>query len=73
MVCGIVSFFCFGFILGALAVILGAVGLSQSKAAGVGNGMAVAGIVLGIIAVLVYILILVLVPSFFAGLFGMSL
>lgn len=55
MVCGIVSFFCFGIILGVLAVIFGAV----AKNKGYTGGMATAGIVLGVVGLGLYIVMLV--------------
>ena len=55
MVCGIVSFFCFGIVLGLLAVIFG--GVAKSK--GYRGGMATAGIVLGVIGLACYVIVLV--------------
>lgn len=55
MVCGIVSFFCFGFILGLLAVIFG--GVAKSK--GYSGGMATAGIVLGVIGLAFYVVMII--------------
>lgn len=55
LVCGIVSFFCFGFILGILAVIFG--GVAKSK--GFTGGMATAGIVLGIIGLATYVILII--------------
>lgn len=52
MVCGIVSFFCFGVILGILALIFG--GIAKSK--GYKGGMATAGVVLGVIGLAIYVL-----------------
>ncbi len=51
MVCGIVSFFCFGIVLGVLALIFG--GVAKSK--GYTGGMATAGIVLGCVGLGVYV------------------
>lgn len=59
LVCGIVSFFCFGFILGLLAVIFG--GVAKSK--GYRGGMATAGIVLGIIGLAFYVILLIIYGS----------
>lgn len=53
MVCGIVSFFCFAYILGALGIIFGAV----AKSKGCKSGMATAGIVCGIIGIILMILL----------------
>ena len=55
LVCGIVSFFCFGVILGLLAVIFG--GVAKSK--GYKGGMATAGIVLGVIGLALYVVMLI--------------
>ncbi len=55
LVCGIVSFFCFGIVLGILAVVFG--GIAKSK--GYRGGMATAGIVLGIIGLAVYVICLI--------------
>ena len=59
MVCGIVSFFCFGFILGLLAIIFGAV----AKNKGYQGGMATSGVVLGCIALALYVVCLVFLGS----------
>lgn len=55
MVCGIVSFFCFGLVLGLLAVIFGAV----AKSKGYTGGMATAGVVLGVIGLALYVVALI--------------
>lgn len=52
MVCGIVSFFCFGFITGLLGVIFGAV----AKSKGCKSGMATAGIVCGVLGVVLWLI-----------------
>lgn len=52
MVCGIVSFFCFGFITGLLGVIFGAV----AKSKGCKSGMATAGIVCGVLGVVFWLI-----------------
>ena len=67
MVCGIVSFFCFGVILGILAVIFG--GVAKSK--GYKGGMATAGIVLGIIGLALYVLTLILWGGAVTAMFGL--
>lgn len=59
MVLGIIGQLLFPLILGILALILGAIGLSKSKNVGMKNGMAVAGIVLGIIAIAFKILMII--------------
>jgi len=53
LVCGIISFFCLGLLLGIPAVVLGFLGLNKSKElGGTGKGQAIAGIVLGGLATL---------------------
>ena len=56
MVCGIVSFFCFGVILGILAIIFG--GVAKSK--GYRGGMATAGIACGAIGLALWVIMLIL-------------
>jgi len=53
-----------------IGIILGFVGLSQSKKAGQKNGFAVAGIVIGFIGIGILVLILTLGGSLVASLFG---
>jgi hypothetical protein len=60
LVCGIVGVLIFGIILGPLAVIFGAVGLSRANNGASGKGMAVAGLVLGLIAAILAIILLAL-------------
>lgn len=55
MVCGIVSFFCFGVILGILAIVFG--GIAKSK--GCKSGMATAGIVCGAVGLGLWLLSLI--------------
>lgn len=55
LVCGIVSFFCFGVILGILAVVFG--GVAKSK--GYTGPMATAGIVLGVVGLALYVVMLI--------------
>lgn len=55
MVCGILSFFCFAWILGTLGIIFG--GVAKSK--GCNSGMATAGIVCGAIGIALWLLMLV--------------
>lgn len=56
MVCGIVSFFCFGVILGILAIVFG--GVAKSK--GNRSGMATAGIVCGAVGLGLWLLSVIL-------------
>ena len=60
LVLGIIAQIILPMILGALALILGAVGMSKSKAVGMKNGMAVAGVVLGIIGLAWWVLRLII-------------
>jgi hypothetical protein len=53
--CGILGFFFLPFLLGPLAIIFGALGLKNR-----GRGMAIAGLVLGIIQVLLVVIVLLL-------------
>ena len=64
LVLGIVGFFLN--ILGILAIIFGAIGMSQTgrnKNLG-GRGMAIAGLVLGIIDILFWVIVIALIGSF---------
>lgn len=58
LVCGIVGFFWYGFILGTLALIFGAV--SRSKCPPGRTGMSTAAIVLGVVDIIGWVLILCL-------------
>lgn len=60
MVCGIVSFFCCGFILGLLAIIFG--GVAKSK--GFRGGQATAAIVLGVVGLALTFLMWIIFGSF---------
>lgn len=52
-VCGIVGLFVFGIILGPIAIVFSAIGLSKSKKEGRPlRGLAIAGLVLGVVAVI---------------------
>ena len=53
LVCGILSFFCYGIVPGILAIVFGAV----AKNKGCKDNMATAGIVLGIIGIAVYVIL----------------
>lgn len=55
MVCGIVSLFCYGFILGILGIVFGAV----AKSKGNKGGMATAGIVCGVIGAGLWLLLII--------------
>jgi len=62
---GVVLFwtFWFGIILGVLAIIFGAIGLSRAKSGAPNKGMAIAGLVLGIVSVVLGALFIVLIFS----------
>ncbi len=56
---GIVGLFIFGYLLGALAIIFGAVALSKIKKTGQGGrGLAIAGLIMGIVGILALTIIL---------------
>lgn len=54
LVCGLVGLLLFGVVLGLLAIIFGAIGLSNANKSpiGAGKGMATAGLILGIVDIL---------------------
>ena len=58
LVCGIVGLFIANFILGPLAIIFGGIGLSRANRGARGRGMALAGIILGVIAIVLFIILL---------------
>jgi hypothetical protein len=62
---GVVFFwtFWFGIILGVLAVIFGAIGLSRAKSGAPNKGMATAGLVLGIVSVALGVVFIVVIFS----------
>ena len=60
LILGILSFFCLGPLGGVLAIVFGILGLKKAnESAGRGKGMAVAGMVLGIVGTIVSIILLV--------------
>jgi Domain of unknown function (DUF4190) len=63
LVCGIIGLLIFGVVLGPLAVIFGAIGLSRANRGASGKGMAIAGIVLGAIATIVAIILIAIITS----------
>lgn len=65
LILGIVSFFVFAYIAGALAIIFGAVAKKQ----GFRGGLATAGIVLGIVGIALTIILQVFIGSLFAAIF----
>jgi hypothetical protein len=63
LVCGIAGFLVFGVVLGPLAVIFGAIGLSRANRGASGRGMAIAGLVLGVLATVIAIVLLVAIAN----------
>jgi hypothetical protein len=53
----------FGMILGLVGVVLGGIGISQGKKKGAPTGLAIAGLVCGVLAVLVWLVLLAVVFS----------
>ena len=53
--------------LNVVGIIVGFVGLNQSKKAGQKNGLALAGIIIGFVSLLVAIIVLVVAPAMFVG------
>ena len=64
MVCGIVSFFIFGLILGVVALVLGLV----AKNKGYRGGMATAGVAMGAVALGLYLIAMIACSASFAAL-----
>ncbi len=61
LVLGIISFTCCGsFVTGIVGIILGFMGRSKSKQAGLSNGMATAGLILSALAVIIALIALVI-------------
>ena len=64
LVCGLVGLLIFGFVLGPLAIIFGAVGIGKAnKLGGKGKGMAIAGLIIGAVDVLLIIVFLALLSG----------
>lgn len=63
LILGILSMICGGLILGIPAIITGIMGRKRAKASGQGGGMAVAGIVLGIIGTILSIVLAIAVVT----------
>jgi hypothetical protein len=59
LVLGILTFVCLGPIAGIAAVVLGILGVNKAKETGTGKGMAIAGIVLGIVGTIVFVIAIV--------------
>lgn len=62
----LVFFFFIGFIFPVVAIIFGAIGISRDDS----KGMAIAGLVIGIIDLLCLLLVIFLLAAFIAALFG---
>ncbi len=66
LICGIVGLFFLGILLGPLAIIFGAISLNKmAKNPGMysGKGMAIAGLVIGVVATLLSIILIALIAS----------
>jgi len=75
LVLGIISLITFwaiwvSIITGILAIIFGAVGVNLAKTIGAGKGMAMAGLVMGIIGVILAILWVLVITAWLAAIFG---
>jgi hypothetical protein len=67
-VCGLIGLILcwvpwFGFLLGLVGVVLSGIGIAQGKKKGAPTGLAIAGLVCGILAVLVWIVLVIFVIS----------
>lgn len=60
LVIGIIGLFIFGWLLGPLAIIFGAIGMNRD-----GRGMAIAGLILGIVDILLWLLLLLILLASF--------
>ena len=69
MICGIIGLFCFGFILGIIALVKGLSANKQLKALGLPTGQAIAGIVLGIIGIAGWAISIIYWPTLFSSLY----
>lgn len=63
LVCGIISLFCFGFILGIIAIVNGVQAQNELKKTNSSSGAAIAGIVLGIIGLVGWAIAIFFLPS----------
>ena len=75
MICGIIGLFCFGLIIGIIALVMGIQSRAKLVKANVqeGQGQALAGIILGIIGLVGWAVSLIWLPSILNGLFAVSL
>jgi hypothetical protein len=60
-VCALIGIFLFNFILGPLGIIFGGIGLSRSRGGAPNRGLAIAGIVIGIIDVILFLVVVIAV------------
>jgi Domain of unknown function (DUF4190) len=60
-VCAFIGIFLFNFILGPLGIIFGGVGLSRARDGAPNRGLAIAGVVLGIIDLVLFLVLVVAV------------
>lgn len=60
LVCGLVGIFVLNIVLGPLAIILGSVGWNRANQGAQSKGMAIAGVVLGVIDVVLFALFIAL-------------
>ncbi|MFW9987430.1 MAG: DUF4190 domain-containing protein [Candidatus Odinarchaeota archaeon] len=65
LICAILGFFCCG-ILSIVAIILGAIGIGKDE----DNGMAIAGLVLGLISLVVGLILVFFLWAFVSSLLG---
>ena len=72
LICGIISLFCAGMILGIVAIVQGAQASKSLKSIGAPTGNATAGIILGIIGLVGWALSLIFLPSLWSSLFMFS-
>jgi hypothetical protein len=63
LVCGLVGLLAFSVILGPLAIVFGGVGLSRAKKGARHRGMAIAGVVLGVIDLILGVVLLTVVAK----------
>jgi hypothetical protein len=60
-VCALVGIFLFNFILGPLGIIFGGIGLSHARDGAPNRGLAIAGVVIGILDVILFLIVVVAV------------
>jgi hypothetical protein len=60
-VCAVIGIFLFNIILGPLGIIFGGVGLSRARDGAPNRGMAIAGVIIGILDVVLFLVLVVAV------------